>query len=431
MEIAGAGEKLTFCGIQKVIAVLFSIVVVAGVISFFGIRFFVKADSGAMPVGGKKTVETVDNSLGVTFNDFLDPLIADGFDFPVGNVDGQGSYTSKLNGKTYNGWYVAAKFGELYSLGIHPGEDWNGKGGGNTDQGQPVHSIAKGKVIDAKDYGSPWGGIVVIEHRYLENGKLLTVLSLYAHLEKIMVKKGETVNRRKQIGTIGTGGGSYPAHLHFEIRKESMKGYGSTFWPSSNGKDLAWVKKHYEHPTDFIKNRRKLLAPMKEKSILIAIKHQYKMVLIKNGKITKQYPIALSQSPLGHKVKQGDNRLPEGEYRIIQKARGPFSGVAAAEYLGVAWMRINYPNNQDAQDGHRKGLISLKQKESIIKANNSGKEPIKNTKLGGGIGIHGWIDDWNSSKKLNLTWGCISMRNTDILDLYPLIELQTPIIIYP
>src|SRR5947207_667889 len=65
---------------------------------------------------------------GNPFDDFLQTGITptDGFDFPFGDADGKGSYTDKATGKTYNGWYIATHFGEKYSLGIHPGEDWNG-----------------------------------------------------------------------------------------------------------------------------------------------------------------------------------------------------------------------------------------------------------------------------------------------------------------
>src|SRR5437773_16918 len=48
---------------------------------------------------------------------------ADGFDFPVGNPDGQGDYTDLATGQRYHGWYIATHFAENYSLGIHTGED--------------------------------------------------------------------------------------------------------------------------------------------------------------------------------------------------------------------------------------------------------------------------------------------------------------------
>lgn len=361
--------------------------------------------------------------------DFLDSSLCNGFDFPFGDGNGGGSYTSP-EGKKYDGWYIATHTGENYSLGVHTGEDWNGRGGGDSDKGQPVYAAASGKVIASADFGAPWGNVIVIEHRFLENGKLRKVHSLYAHLDRRMAEKGRQVKKRVQIGSIGTGNGSYPAHLHFEIRKESMADYEPTYWPSSHNKDSEWVLEHYEKPSDFIRTHRQTLVPAAQDTILIAFKSSYRMYLCSKGKKLKEYAIALGQAPLGHKQQQGDNRTPEGEYRIIQKSLGPFSG-NYAEFLGDAWMRINYPNNFDAAAGLKKGKITAAQKEAIVKANASGKEPLKTTVLGGGIGLHGWAGNWTDNGQQNLTWGCISLNNGDLLDLYKRIGLQTPIIIHP
>jgi murein L,D-transpeptidase YafK len=165
-------------------------------------------------------------------------------------------------------------------------------------------------------------------------------------------------------------------------------------------------------------------------TLLIAHKSEFRMHLFSKGKLLKTYFIALGQAPIGTKEKQGDNRTPEGDYKIIQKSRGPFEG-DYSQYLGVAWMRLNYPNNTDAINGFRNGLITLSQKNSIIAANNSGKEPPKNTKLGGGIGIHGWYGEWPGKDQQCLTWGCISMQNKDLDDLYNRIPIGTRIIILP
>ena len=55
--------------------------------------------------------------------------------------------------------------------------------------------------------------------------------------------------------------------------------------------------------------------------------------------------------------------------------------------------------------------------------------PLKNTKLGGSIVIHGWNGDWVADGKQNLTWGCISMHNADLEAFYDIVELNTKIII--
>ncbi|MGB4773723.1 MAG: L,D-transpeptidase family protein [Daejeonella sp.] len=358
----------------------------------------------------------------------FDSLLCDGFDFPVGNAEGRGPYTSLNNSKVYPGFYIATYTGEKYALGIHTGEDWNGSGGGNTDEGLAVHATAKGIVIAAGLYPKPWGNIVMIEHQYIENGIAKKVFSLYAHLSKISVTKGDIVSKRKIIGTIGTGNSSFPAHLHFEIRKESMQNYAADYWPSSNNKDKDWVLNNYEQPSAFIRNHRNTLVPKNEGVIIVAVKHEYKMYVYNEGKEVKSYEIAISQDPNGHKTKEGDNKTPEGEYRIIEKSKGPFSGKYGA-YLGVAWLRVSYPNNYDAISGYDAKKITKDQLNSIIKSNNAGLMPLKNTTLGGGIGVHGWAGDWSNSGNKDLTWGCISMHNADLKEFYDLIPLKTKILI--
>lgn len=182
--------------------------------------------------------------------------IADGFDFPVGDPDGGGAYVDP-DGRRHEGWYVATAFGERYALGLHPGEDWNGRGGGNTDLGQPVYAIGAGRVVEAGEFGGGWGRIVVVEHRFRERGSLRTVHSLYAHLARIDVSAGDAVTRRQRIGSIGRGPEDrWLAHLHFEIRTDLT--LPPTHWPSSSGEDLEQIRRAYEEPRAFLAPRRRL-----------------------------------------------------------------------------------------------------------------------------------------------------------------------------
>ncbi len=356
----------------------------------------------------------------------FDTLLADGFSFPFGDGAGGGSYIDS-DKKKHDGWYIATATAEKYDLGIHTGEDWNGNGGGNTDLGQPVYATAKGIVLEAKDFGAPWGNVVYMEHHYIENGKHLLVYSLYAHLNELLVKKNQIISKRSKIGTIGTGHNTFPAHLHFEMRKPSMKDYEVTYWPSSHDKSKEWVLENYFKPSDFVKEHKKCFIPAKEEVLMVAVKSDYKMYLYKNGKLSKTLDIALSQSPVGHKVKQGDNKMPEGEYKITEKNRGPFGGNYAA-YFGPAWMRISYPNCFDAAIALKSKLITQKQHDVIVNSTNKGIQPSSATPLGGGIGIHGWAGDWPTSTK-HLTWGCISMQNKDLDRFYELIPVGTRIVI--
>lgn len=123
-------------------------------------------------------------------------MLCNGFSYPFGDGSGSGSYRGIADHKMYEGWYIGTYTGENYRLGIHTGEDWNGKGGANTDLGQPVYATAKGKVLAARDYGAPWGKVVYLEHGFIENTKFVRVYSLYAHLDQLMVEKGQVLNKR-------------------------------------------------------------------------------------------------------------------------------------------------------------------------------------------------------------------------------------------
>jgi murein L,D-transpeptidase YafK len=167
-----------------------------------------------------------------------------------------------------------------------------------------------------------------------------------------------------------------------------------------------------------------------EPAVLVAWKSRYRMGLYSKGELVKTYVIGLGQDPVGHKEQKGDNRTPEGEYRVIQKTTGPFRG-RYGRYLGKAWMRLNYPNEQDAESGFARGLISEEEKEAIIAANRDGREPPRSTRLGGGIGIHGWWGRWPGEDRQDLTWGCLTLQNRQMEELFQRVEVGTRVMIYP
>lgn len=184
--------------------------------------------------------------------------VSTGFDFPVGDADGKGKYRGS-DGKIYDGWRIAAEFLDTsYKKEYgwhHPAEDWNGVGGGNTDFGQPVYAISNGRVlrvcdIHFFDYGK--GKEVAIEHVLPDSSH---VYSVYWHMDSALVVEGQDVDRREQVGTIGTEYGKYPAHLHFEIRN---KYEGCFFWPGGDDQGLSIINANYMNPSVFITTHRTL-----------------------------------------------------------------------------------------------------------------------------------------------------------------------------
>jgi murein DD-endopeptidase MepM/ murein hydrolase activator NlpD len=76
-------------------------------------------------------------------------------------------------------------------------------------RGTPVIAPADGRVIFAGRKGS-MGKTIVINHGY-------GFKTRYAHLDKIKVKRGQTVKRGDVIGLMGSTGYSTGPHLHYEV----------------------------------------------------------------------------------------------------------------------------------------------------------------------------------------------------------------------
>lgn len=77
--------------------------------------------------------------------------------------------------------------------------------------GDPVGPFMKGKVIYAGETTIGYGKHIIIDH-----GDNIT--SVYAHLNKIYVFKGQEVNTTDIIGLEGQTGWATGPHLHFETR---------------------------------------------------------------------------------------------------------------------------------------------------------------------------------------------------------------------
>ena len=101
----------------------------------------------------------------------------------------------------------------LYGSRIHP---ITGKPNNHTGIDIPASKntniyAAKSGVVTTSTYNSSYGNYVVISH---SDG----TSTLYAHMNKRAVSKGQTVSQGQVIGYVGTTGSSTGNHLHFEVR---------------------------------------------------------------------------------------------------------------------------------------------------------------------------------------------------------------------
>lgn len=109
-----------------------------------------------------------------------------------------------------------------FRMSRHLGDDLNGIGGWNSDLGDPTFASGDGRVVYTGVPGEGWGNMIILAHRVPEAASpwgWRVYLTVYAHLDSILVKHGQLVARGLKIGTVGTAAGKYWAHLHFEIRQ--------------------------------------------------------------------------------------------------------------------------------------------------------------------------------------------------------------------
>jgi murein L,D-transpeptidase YafK len=132
-------------------------------------------------------------------------------------------------------------------------------------------------------------------------------------------------------------------------------------------------------------------------------KSKRQLLLVREGKVIRQYKIGLGQSPVGHKQRQGDSKTPEGLYTI--SGRNPTSNYHLA-------LQISYPNDAD-----------------IERAQRAGDDP------GGDIMIHGLPNGEAESEKharmTDWTAGCIAVMDEEIEEIWRLVPDGTPIQINP
>ena len=93
---------------------------------------------------------------------------------------------------------------------MHYGMDFSAK------TGTEIYATGDGVVSKIKRSKRGYGNYVKINHGFGYE-------TLYAHMSKYIVKKGQKVKRGEVIGFVGNSGISTAPHLHYEVRKDNKK----------------------------------------------------------------------------------------------------------------------------------------------------------------------------------------------------------------
>jgi len=136
---------------------------------------------------------------------------------------------------------------------------------------------------------------------------------------------------------------------------------------------------------------------------IVVLKSQRLLELLRQGRVIKSYPIDLGRDPVGPKLRQGDNRTPEGIYQIDRHQAGSRYHLA---------LHISYPSTAD-----------------------TARAQAEDVDPGGAIFIHGFPVgfEWADPASLRLDWtaGCIAVSDRAIEEIWRLVADGTVIEIRP
>jgi murein L,D-transpeptidase YafK len=140
---------------------------------------------------------------------------------------------------------------------------------------------------------------------------------------------------------------------------------------------------------------------------IIVDKSEYELYVYDDEGWYATYPIVFGSKDLSDKMREGDKRTPDGSFKIVLKK------------IHNKWgpeLLLDYPNAVSVQrfnERKAKGLIP------------------KNAKIGDGIAIHATRpqEEWTIDSYYNWTDGCVSVKYTEMKDLYSYIPVGTPVTI--
>ncbi len=130
-------------------------------------------------------------------------------------------------------------------------------------------------------------------------------------------------------------------------------------------------------------------------------KSKRRMTVYQDGKVVRQYQIALGFAPEGDKFKEGDGKTPEGEFKINRR------NDKSLFHLSLG---LDYPH-----DTHRRRAVER------------GVSP------GGDIFIHGQPNKYKDGTVLIGDWtaGCLALSNYEMEELWDVTPIGTPVKIIP
>jgi murein L,D-transpeptidase YafK len=157
------------------------------------------------------------------------------------------------------------------------------------------------------------------------------------------------------------------------------------------------------------KNKSNLQRSNNNPYYIIIDKSDYELKVYDDEGWYATYPIVFGSKDLGDKMREGDKKTPTGTFKVILKKIHP------------KWsyeLLLDYPN----EESYRR----FQQRKA------SGLIP-KTARIGDGIAIHATRpeEEWTVDNFYNWTDGCVSVKYSEMKDLYEYIPVGTTVTIQP
>jgi murein L,D-transpeptidase YafK len=134
---------------------------------------------------------------------------------------------------------------------------------------------------------------------------------------------------------------------------------------------------------------------------VVVEKSKHLMTLYLDGHEPRTYRVALGRGGMARKQSEGDNRVPEGNYRLTRMNRSSFHRA----------LHISYPEGDDDRVAHRTGT------------------DIEIHGLPNALSLLGRLQSWH--RLLDWTAGCVAVTDSEMDEIHNAVHDDTPIEIKP
>lgn len=157
---------------------------------------------------------------------------------------------------------------------------------------------------------------------------------------------------------------------------------------------------------------------------LVIDRQDYSLYLYQDSVLIKSYRANFGHNLQKEKTKTGDGATPVGTYKICK---------IDSTHKYHRFLRINYPNLEDAVDALRRGTITQREFNELKFEFYYDDCPNPDTELGGSIGIHGTGRLNYIFKNLpfvyNWTDGSVALSNENLDEILSVVKVGTKVVI--